>query len=74
MIQARAAEVWLDDHLKDFYRALFGSETRPGNVAVGDISERLALRESLQCKSFEWYLKNVYPEMEFNTEGAQKTG
>ena len=27
----------------------------------GDISDRLALRESLQCESFEWYLRGQMP-------------
>lgn len=32
------------------------------------IRSRLALREKLQCKSFEWYLENVWPEHFFPTD------
>lgn len=31
-------------------------------VPVGNITERRNLRDKLKCKSFRWYLENVYPE------------
>ena len=61
--KARCIEVWFDEYSKTFYKNLFQSETYPSYLNLGDLTERKKLRESLQCKSFEWYHKNVYPEM-----------
>ncbi|XP_067668196.1 putative polypeptide N-acetylgalactosaminyltransferase 9 [Haliotis asinina] len=60
---ARVAEVWMDDYKKFFYETI-GSD----KVVVGDISERQELRRSLHCHDFEWYLKNVLPELPVPTD------
>ncbi|XP_021349745.1 polypeptide N-acetylgalactosaminyltransferase 5-like [Mizuhopecten yessoensis] len=57
----RLAEVWLDDFKTYYYSRK--SQQQITETDFGDISARIALRKRLKCKSFAWYLKNVFPEI-----------
>ncbi len=60
----RLVEVWLDEYKEHYYAKRPDIKGR----SYGDISERLELRKKLQCKSFSWYLQNVYKELPLPNE------
>ncbi|CAL8314238.1 unnamed protein product [Lota lota] len=66
----RTAEVWLDEFRLFYYSA------RPAarGKSYGDIRGRVELRKKLQCKSFKWYLDNVYPELKVPDDSDSQSG
>ncbi|XP_026316385.1 polypeptide N-acetylgalactosaminyltransferase 35A-like [Hyposmocoma kahamanoa] len=64
----RMAHVWMDEYVTK----VIDQNPSAAHVNYGDISERLALRKKLQCKSFKWYLDHIYPELETGENTAAK--
>ncbi|XP_066432101.1 polypeptide N-acetylgalactosaminyltransferase 5 [Eleutherodactylus coqui] len=59
---ARVAEVWLDDYKELFYGHSY--HLLQDRTNIGDLDEQKELRKKLQCKSFKWYIDNVYPDLD----------
>lgn len=68
---ARLAKVWMDDYKRLFFQYQPSLEHSP---AIGDLTHRHQLRQKLRCKSFRWYLENVYPEKFVPDEGVKGYG
>lgn len=49
----------MDDWAQFFFKYFRISKTMTDGL---DVKDRVALRGQLQCKSFEWYLDNVWPD------------
>jgi polypeptide N-acetylgalactosaminyltransferase len=60
----RVAEVWMDSFKELYYRSYPAARF----VDFGDVRERRELRERLGCKSFQWFLTHVYPELKVTQE------
>ncbi|XP_068936537.1 polypeptide N-acetylgalactosaminyltransferase 5 [Petaurus breviceps papuanus] len=58
----RVAEVWLDEYKELFYG--HGYRLLDQSLNVGNLTQQRELRKKLGCKSFKWYLENVFPDIE----------
>ncbi|CAL8108671.1 unnamed protein product [Orchesella dallaii] len=54
----RLAKVWMDDYAEYYYQRI-GHDLGD----FGDVSSRTHLRDNLKCKSFKWFLTEIYPEL-----------
>ncbi|KAG4066270.1 hypothetical protein HA402_000494 [Bradysia odoriphaga] len=67
----RMAKVWMDDYINLFYLNRPDLKDHP---EAGDVTHRRVLREKLKCKSFQWYLENIFPEKYIPTKNVQYYG
>ncbi|KAL5285108.1 gly-5 family protein [Megaselia abdita] len=56
--KVRIAEIWMDE-----YAPLLFSRIGNKKGDFGDITLMKDLRKQLKCRSFKWYLDNVYPKL-----------
>ncbi|XP_058453166.1 polypeptide N-acetylgalactosaminyltransferase 3 [Malaya genurostris] len=55
---ARVALVWMDDWAKFFFKFNKGTD----EFKSLNVSNRIALKKQLNCKSFDWYLRKVWSQ------------
>jgi polypeptide N-acetylgalactosaminyltransferase len=60
MNKLRTVRLWMDEYAFIAEHAMGLPNTDPGSL-----TNMRALRDKLKCKSFDWFLKNVYPEALF---------
>ena len=68
----RVVEVWMDEEYKEHF---YTREPTARYVDMGNITAQLELKKRLECKSFDWFMKNVaydvlekYPRLPPNQE------
>ncbi|XP_070497839.1 N-acetylgalactosaminyltransferase 6-like [Chironomus tepperi] len=59
----RVVEVWFDDYKQHVYER---HKRRYDSIDVGDLTEAKKFRQKLKCKSFDYFLKNVAPDILVN--------
>ena len=52
----RVIETWFDDEYKEYF---YTREPLARFVEMGDISEQLKMKEEKNCKSFDWFMKEI---------------
>jgi len=52
----RVIEVWFDDEYKEFF---YTREPLARLIDHGDISDQLAMKEKMKCKSFDWFMNEI---------------
>lgn len=60
---ARFVDAWLDEYKEIYYSLNPGARPKQSNV-----TERVNLRKNLKCKSYRWYIENIYPESVYNVK------
>ncbi|KAM8980020.1 putative polypeptide N-acetylgalactosaminyltransferase 8 isoform 1-T2 [Sarcophilus harrisii] len=58
----RVAEIWMDNYKYMVYLA-WNLPLKNHGIDFGEVSSKIELRKKLKCKSFDWYLKNIYPNL-----------
>jgi hypothetical protein len=58
--KARIAAVWFDEYEALFYQSM---RKKVGSIDYGDISKMLDIKHRLQVKPFNWFIKNLHPDL-----------